>query len=95
MRTISKLGILLGFFVAGASIWRWMVIYDSPFRLIVGLFIAVSLMAWGWTLDWRTEKDKWDQNIKKRIDSLRQEIDGKYEQMEALFDNKKNKTSRN
>ena len=82
MRTISKLGILLGFFVIGVSIWRWTVLFDSPFRLVIGIFVAVSLMAWAYLIDWmlRTEndinymKDEDIQNLSKRIDSLAQEL---------------------
>lgn len=74
MRTISILGIVLGFFVAGVSTWRWMVFYDEPFRLVMGLFVAVSIMAWAYMIDWRTDKDKYDEKIERRIDSLRQEL---------------------
>ncbi len=76
MRTISKIGVLLGLFVAGVSVWRWMIFYDSPFRLVIGLFLAISLMAWAYVIDWMTLRDKKDSNLHERIDSVAQEIHG-------------------
>jgi hypothetical protein len=76
MRTISKLGIVLGLFVAGLSIWRWMIFYDSPFRLTIGLFVALSLMAWAYVIDWMTMKDKKDTARHREHDSLVQEVRG-------------------
>ena len=76
MRTISKIGVLLGLFVAGVSIWRWMIFYDSPFRFVIGLFVALSLMAWAYLIDWMTMKDKKDEHLHKRFDSLTQELRG-------------------
>lgn len=72
MRTISICGFLMGLFVMGYSLWRWggVYMYDSPFRTIVGLFIALSIMAWAYVLDWMTMKEKELENLAYRIDSL-------------------------
>ncbi len=76
MRTISKIGVLLGLFVMGVSVWRWMIFYDSPFRFVIGLFLAISLMAWAYIIDWMTLRDKREENLDKRITSLAQELRG-------------------
>jgi len=72
MRTISICGLVLGLFIAGFSIWRWSsgYVYDSPFRSIIGLLIALSIMAWAYVIDWMTMKDKEITHIKFRIDSI-------------------------
>ena len=72
MRTISILGIAIGLFVAGYSIWRWSsgLIYDSPFRTFVGVFVAISIMAWAYVIEWMTIKDKETLNLAHRIDTL-------------------------
>ncbi len=88
MRTISILGVVLGFFVIGMSTWRWMFVFDSPFRLVVGLFIAISIMAWAYIIEWMTGKHQSDENLSKRIDSLAQEIRGKYEQLDIKIQSK-------
>lgn len=76
MRTISILGIVLGVFVAGMSVYRWGVLYDDMFRLVVGCFIAVSIMAWAYVIEWMTGKHKSDENLHKLIDSVAQELRG-------------------
>ena len=76
MRTICKIGILLGLFVVAVSIWRWMIFYDSPFRFVVGCFIAFSIMAWAYVIDWITGKDKSDNELYEKIDSLAQSFKG-------------------
>ncbi|HEC40027.1 hypothetical protein LCGC14_0509670 [marine sediment metagenome] len=88
MRTISKIGVLLGFSVAGVSVWRWMIFYDSPFRFVIGMFVALSLMAWAYLIDWMTMKDKKDEYLHKRFDSLAQELRGKYELLETKIQSK-------
>ena len=72
MRTISICGLIVGFFVAGFSIYRWSsgLIYDSPFRTIVGLFVAISIIAWAYMIDWMTMKDKETNNDERRITEL-------------------------
>jgi len=72
MRTISMLSFIIGLFVAGLSVWRWSsgYVYDSPFKTLVGLFVALSIMAWAHVIDWMTRKDEETLNLAYRIDSI-------------------------
>ena len=72
MRTLSICGFIIGLAAAGFSIWRWGsgYMYDSPFKTIIGLFIALSIMAWAYVIDWMMMKDKQIDNLSYRVDSI-------------------------
>lgn len=75
MRTLSILGMLVGLFVFGYSIWRWGGwLYDDPFRMFVGIFIGISIIGFSYIIDWMAMRDKLDGNRHKRIDSVVQEV---------------------
>ncbi len=66
---------LVGLSIAGYSIWRWGGwLYDEPFRMLVGIFIGMSVMGFSYIIDWMTMRDKLDENKFKRLDSVSQEI---------------------
>lgn len=67
----------MGFFIAGISIWRWGGgLYDEPFKMWVGVFFAISIMAWSYLIDWMTHRDKIANNQNKKLASISQEIKG-------------------
>jgi len=75
MRTLSILGIIAGILLICYSIWRWGgFLYDEPFRMCVGMFIGICIMAFSYIIDWITLRDKIDDSRNQRYDSLIQEI---------------------
>ena len=75
MRTLSITGILFGFFIAGMSIWRWGGgMYDIPFKMWIGIAIAIAIIGGAYMIDWMTMKEKHDNNTNKKIDEVWLEI---------------------
>ena len=77
MRTLSIVGIIMGLFTAGMSIWRWGGgLYDVPFKMWIGIVVAIAIMAGAYLIDWMTLRDKITSNQNQKIDSMQQEIKG-------------------
>lgn len=76
MRTISRIGIVLGILIACLSVYRWSFFYDVPYKMYVGFFVAGCVTFWAYLIDWMTMQDKIKDNLHKRMDSLVQEISG-------------------
>ena len=75
MRVISIVGFTIGLLVGGYSVWRWGGwLYDEPFRMLVGIFIGISIIGFSYIIDWMTLRDKIDRVRNEKMDSAIQEV---------------------